>query len=79
MEAALLIAVVIQAVVIAFLAGSLPFLWWKAFHLSARVSAQKRDIAMLDEALASLLGTVGIHPEVTANGQPTGRNRITRK
>lgn len=48
------IACLLLTVVIAVLAGSVPFLWWKYWKL-------EQKIEVLDEALAGLLEAAGVN------------------
>ncbi len=56
-------------VIVAVLAGSVPYLGWKVFKLEMKVEA-------LDEVLAELLETAGLGAEAKAdNGRVPGRTR----
>lgn len=52
----LTIAVLILATATAVLAGSVPWLWWRALKLEQKVET-------LDEALASLMDVAGVKKE----------------
>jgi hypothetical protein len=64
---ALVAAVLCLAASTAFLAASVPFLYWKCFRLEARLTEEmaKQDkcIETLDEALSRLLHNVGVPEE----------------
>jgi hypothetical protein len=63
--AALSLACALQAVVIAVLAGSVPYLWHRTFKAEAKVEE-------LDEVVASLCEAAGL-PSARAAGLPTAR------
>ena len=57
------VALVVLSVLCASLAGTIPWLWWRTFRAEARMRAQAKKIAVLDETLAQLMQSIGVPVE----------------
>lgn len=53
----------VLTLVVAVLAGSVPYLWWQLFDQRRRLDTLRQEIADLDEVVARLCGLAGLQPE----------------
>ena len=65
MEAAVVllsVALVALSVLCASLASTIPWLWWRTFRAEARMRAQSKRVAVIEETLKQLLESIGVPP-----------------